>query len=349
MLIEVLPINDNPPFFLEDNFTVIVRENLNFSHLIRASDLDNDTLKYSFTQPIPPFNIDSRSGIIRSDRVLDFEQSNSYILPIEVTDGLFTTKTQLFVDLLDENDNVPMFVQNYSFVVDENLIAGTELVQVLAEDRDSSSNGLINYQFKNPTTSINFKIDRDNGSITLQRLLDFEVDKGFAFTVLAVDQGSPKLTGESTVVITVLDLDDNPPRVTSSINMFVYLEGSAELLLGSNIILIDDDTYPISGAMIILSVPICVISIEELNTMCSISDKLCVEQCRERVEVGSLCIFCCSMYIEQLYIYKYILTMKTINVYIYTCTMYVCIYVRTRATAKSNSPIFTKFRRYFTM
>lgn len=56
-----------------------------------------------------------------------------------------------------------------------------------------------------------FSIDEHTGVISLERPLDREVQSTYELKARASDQGSPHLSSLCQVVISVLDINDNPP------------------------------------------------------------------------------------------------------------------------------------------
>lgn len=56
-----------------------------------------------------------------------------------------------------------------------------------------------------------FSIDEHSGVISLERPLDREVQSAYELKARASDQGSPRLSSLCQVVISVLDINDNPP------------------------------------------------------------------------------------------------------------------------------------------
>lgn len=56
-----------------------------------------------------------------------------------------------------------------------------------------------------------FSIDERTGVISLERPLDREVQSVYELKARATDQGSPRLSSTCEVVISVLDINDNPP------------------------------------------------------------------------------------------------------------------------------------------
>lgn len=56
-----------------------------------------------------------------------------------------------------------------------------------------------------------FSIDEQTGVISLERPLDRELQSTYELRALASDQGSPRLSSVCQVVVSVLDINDNPP------------------------------------------------------------------------------------------------------------------------------------------
>lgn len=56
-----------------------------------------------------------------------------------------------------------------------------------------------------------FSIDEQTGVISLERPLDRELQSIYELRALASDQGSPRLSSVCQVVVSVLDINDNPP------------------------------------------------------------------------------------------------------------------------------------------
>lgn len=63
-----------------------------------------------------------------------------------------------------------------------------------------------------------------SGSLVLQSDLDFENLRTYNLTISAVDSGSPPLSGTANLVINVLDVNDNPPRISTTQTVFATPE-----------------------------------------------------------------------------------------------------------------------------
>lgn len=56
-----------------------------------------------------------------------------------------------------------------------------------------------------------FSVDEQTGVVSLERPLDRELQSTYELRALASDQGSPRLSSLCQVLVSVLDINDNPP------------------------------------------------------------------------------------------------------------------------------------------
>ncbi|XP_007554055.1 protocadherin-20 [Poecilia formosa] len=151
--------------------------------------------------------------LLETTETLDYERTQEYelILVANNTQGLII-KTFLKVQVLDENDNAPVFQQSLVEIsIEENNSPNTFLTQLQASDPDSESRGEVIYILGGDTPGI-FVVDHLTGVLTVATSLDREEKEKYRFIVRAVDQGTPRRESIATVVVTVLDRNDNSPR-----------------------------------------------------------------------------------------------------------------------------------------
>ncbi|XP_075824946.1 protocadherin beta-6-like [Microtus pennsylvanicus] len=156
------------------------------------------------------------------DKALDREEQAQLRLMLTAVDGgspprSGTTEIQILV--LDINDNTPEFAQElYEVQVPENNPIGTLLLTVSARDLDTGSFGEVSYAlFQDDDVNEPFVINSKTGEIRLRSALDFEAFQSYHVGVEAVDGGG--LTGKCSLVVQVLDVNDNAPEVIlSSLN-----------------------------------------------------------------------------------------------------------------------------------
>lgn len=90
-----------------------------------------------------------------------------------------------------------------------------------AVDLDTGNNARLSYRLQGSTA---FRISPNTGWIYLAQALDRESSDRHALTVLATDNGSPAATASTSVLVTVLDDNDNDPRFEKEFYGFELLE-----------------------------------------------------------------------------------------------------------------------------
>jgi len=84
------------------------------------------------------------------------------------------------------------------------------ITKVTARDVDAGVNAEFHYALA-PGVASSFDVG-SSGMIIAKVIVDREQYSSFSFTVLAIDHGSPALTGTALVLITVDDVNDEIPR-----------------------------------------------------------------------------------------------------------------------------------------
>ncbi|PVD19452.1 hypothetical protein C0Q70_19941 [Pomacea canaliculata] len=220
----ILDENDNPPVF-----------DTSFS----ATDKDykeNATLTYSITSGNSPFRIDSATGnvTVADSSRLDREFLDTLRLNVTVVDGgailpqklRKSASIDLTVTLEDENDNDPIFNQSvYTISVYENISINSNLIVVRATDRDIYLNGEIRYSLGDGGGMGFFSINITTGQLRNRVALDREQYESFNFTVIASDLGSPPRSSLASIMVKVLDVNDNIPQFKQAIYLATIDEG----------------------------------------------------------------------------------------------------------------------------
>ncbi|XP_049898482.1 protocadherin Fat 2 [Epinephelus moara] len=166
------------------------------------------------------FAINEETGVIRTTETLDRETTPHYWLSVYVTDlgtEPLISWTHVFLEVLDVNDNAPELSQPVYFAsVQENVDKVKSVVQVLATDVDTSSEGKLSYQMLEAHRTY-FDVDPKTGVISTLSALDREDKPEHSVEVIVSDNGSPPLRSTATVVIRVLDANDNRPKFTDKL------------------------------------------------------------------------------------------------------------------------------------
>nr|XP_036871897.1 protocadherin alpha-3-like [Manis javanica] len=230
--VEVKDINDNPPVFQMTVKNLFIYESWPPGSRIPlegASDADigaNSLLTYSlkshdfFTLDIKRNDEEMKSLGLVLKKPLNREDTPEHQLLITAVDGgkpELTGTTQLKITILDVNDNAPEFESAvYKVRLFENSPNGTLVVIVNASDLDEGINKDIVYSLNTDTstdTLSKFHLDPVNGYIRVKGNIDFEETKLYEIQVEATDKGNPPMAGHCTVLVEILDTNDNVPEL----------------------------------------------------------------------------------------------------------------------------------------
>ncbi|XP_010285317.1 PREDICTED: cadherin EGF LAG seven-pass G-type receptor 2-like, partial [Phaethon lepturus] len=126
---------------------------------------------------------------------------------IDAQTGALDVVSPLDYEVLDVNDNAPIFVSTpFQATVLENVPVGYSVIHVQAIDADSGDNGRLVYTLLETGAGFPFAINNSTGWIVVASELDREAVDFYSFGVEAQDQAS--------VSVTVLDVNDNSPEFT---------------------------------------------------------------------------------------------------------------------------------------
>uniref|UniRef100_A0A8C3TZK8 Cadherin domain-containing protein n=1 Tax=Catharus ustulatus TaxID=91951 RepID=A0A8C3TZK8_CATUS len=153
-------------------------------------------------------------------KALDRETIPVHRLVLTATDGgrpSLTGTMELVISVVDANDNAPQFNQSvYKVQLPENTVPGTVFFQLTATDKDEGINREIYYAFSDGISAKIqdlFKIDEKLGEIRTVGELDFEDIQSYDLEIEARDKGTPPLSGHCSLVLEVVDVNDNAPEV----------------------------------------------------------------------------------------------------------------------------------------
>ncbi|XP_078086838.1 protocadherin Fat 1-like [Mustelus asterias] len=225
VIINVTDVNDNPPKFSHNVYSAEISEDALHGELVlkvTATDTDgplNNLIHYSIMNGDPDqhFRINPKSGEVLLSQHLDREEIPSYSLMIRAVDNgkpPLYSHTALNIQVLDVNDNPPMFFQfNYSVVIQENEPIGSSVLQLLVIDRDSDSNGPpFLFSIAAGNEGNNFHIDQQ-GLLKTQARLQQKVRDQYILQVQVTDSGQPSLSSSSFINVRVIKESQYPPSV----------------------------------------------------------------------------------------------------------------------------------------
>lgn len=219
-------VNDHKPEFQPVTNTISVNENGRAAEIFLANAIDADAgdnkkIRYSILNPESPndvFIIDPEEGYISTRRALDREKVARYILVIQAVDQgkLSERKTStmsLTVNVKDDNDNSPVFTgKDYILNLREDRAVSRtkEILRLTATDKDEGKNAEVTYRFSQRQDD--FMINRTTGYLYLIRSLDYEDTESYSLSIRAEDQGTPAKFQLITVLVNVIDINDNDPE-----------------------------------------------------------------------------------------------------------------------------------------
>ncbi|XP_014118468.1 PREDICTED: protocadherin gamma-A5-like, partial [Pseudopodoces humilis] len=228
--ITVTDINDNAPVISvrsalreisedEPSGTVVA-----LLHVYDQDSGPNGEVRCSLDGDVP-FRIEkSRKDYYRvvTARELDREQVSEYNVTVRAADGgspALQSSAVLALRVLDVNDNAPVFAEErYSARVWENNAAGALVLTVRATDADWGQNARVRYRLaegrvRGAALSSYVSVQAETGALYALRSLDYEEVRELRLWVRAEDGGAPALSSNVSVVLVIVDENDNAPQV----------------------------------------------------------------------------------------------------------------------------------------
>ncbi|NXD68781.1 CAD23 protein, partial [Eolophus roseicapillus] len=262
LVISIADENDNRPLFTQSSYQAEVMENSSPGTLVTVLNgpilaLDGDQgsnaiVTYQFLEAsLDFFVIDNRTGVIlvKPGSLIDREALPDpcleYTLVARDVGGLNSTAS-LVVTILDDNDNRPIF-QPASITARllENSPPGFSVLQVMATDADSSLNQQLDYRIEGGGQD-KFLIDAATGVIRVANIsIDREERDAYRLMVVAVDQGTPALSGTATVSLFIDDVNDCRPEFINPIQTVSVPESAAPGTVVAEVTAIDRDLHPL--------------------------------------------------------------------------------------------------------
>lgn len=185
------------------------------SRTIRA----NSQMRYSIinTEVRPFFNI-TKDGEIFTKVGLDREKRSKYTFTVMLEEKRPTTKvsvSEVSVEVVDVNDEIPTFMQSYQGTIRENSPPGTLVTvnpTIMAVDNDSGNNSVVHYSLGGSGSDL-FTI-LDSGVVIFSggnpvSVLDRELADRYELLVTARDLGN--LSSTTYLTVKVEDENDNAP------------------------------------------------------------------------------------------------------------------------------------------
>lgn len=240
--VKVIDSNDNSPVFDQPSYVVEIPENSAPGKVLidlNATDPDegnNGQVVYSFSGYAPErirelFSIDSRTGVIKIQGEIDYEESPVIEIDVQAKDlgpNPIPGHCKVTVKVLDRNDNWPSigFVSVRQGAISEAAPPGTVIALVRVTDKDSGRNGQLQCRVLG---NVPFKLEENYDNfytVVTDRPLDREVQDEYNVTIVAKDNGIPPLNSTKSFTVKILDENDNVPRFTKSVYLLQIPENN---------------------------------------------------------------------------------------------------------------------------
>lgn len=259
LTLHVIDVNDNVPVFSHALYNATLSEDsINGTIIttdISATDADigeNARISYSLADEfLHLFSINESTDVVSLISSLNYEIAHNYTIIVYGTDNgvpPLQSTSQLFITVLDVNDNSPYFEEPfYNVAVLENSVLGISVFTVPAIDIDDGLNGKLQYTILSGNIGFKFELSEETGLMSLADNIDYEVVKNFELEIQVVDLGIPQYTALTTINVLIEDANDHSPEFTQNIYYASVPEDSSNGFTISTEILATDDDAGLNG------------------------------------------------------------------------------------------------------
>ena len=230
--VSVKDVNDNKPVInsngithkrlmenkMKSNFLFLTVTDKDFKPVRMAIISGNNGNKFSLS------TFSSDYYFLSTRVALDREEQARYLLLLRAYDSgvpQLHSDYQLLVDVVDENDNKPVFGKGQYFSkIKEGCPVGSYVADVRASDLDIGSNSIIKYSIIGGNYNNWFHISETTGLITTKSdAIDFDIlrNPSIILSITATDLGKPPLHANATVNITIENSNESPPQFTQAL------------------------------------------------------------------------------------------------------------------------------------
>ncbi|EDV22673.1 uncharacterized protein TRIADDRAFT_4071, partial [Trichoplax adhaerens] len=227
VIITLLDVNDNTPYFAEYPAHYIVPENTRIGETAAIIDVrdpdagENGALNFTMLSCdlCGYFILNSTTGAFITNKSLELENSTTLLPYTNFTFNIHVADRGtpqpraitgiVILTVIPTNEYAPVFTRtNLSLTLAENTKVGHLVVKVLATDRDIDRHGIVDYYIESGNFRKTFSIAKTNGEIILMQPLDYETYSSYKLVITAQNGQDYKKATKMTVHITVTDIPD---------------------------------------------------------------------------------------------------------------------------------------------
>ncbi|XP_064628041.1 protocadherin Fat 4-like [Lineus longissimus] len=215
--ITVKDVNDNIPTFYGDPYSVAVNENDKAGlEVVRvyANDSDGGLNGQIFFSLLSGgdnmFFIENKDGygILKTLRSLDYETTSSYEIKVAAVDlgnPPRSSTAQINVNVIDMNDNVPVFIRSIYLVnVTDALAVGSSVINL------DAGRGEYSYNISGGDADGTFVINNNTGELTTAKIISARVKYEYLLDIMATDFHAPPSSATTKVQIYIADSSPFP-------------------------------------------------------------------------------------------------------------------------------------------
>jgi acyl-coenzyme A thioesterase PaaI-like protein len=152
--------------------------------------------------------IDELTGEVILNEEPDFASQPNYSFTVIADDGVNQSQKAVTLSIVDVDEEAPVFTSLAAVAIDENIGENQIIYTAVTEDQS-----LVNYSLSEDSDA-SLNINSASGAVKLSTNPNHESQSEYSFTVIATDSAGNH--SEQLVVVTINDLDDAAPAITSA-------------------------------------------------------------------------------------------------------------------------------------
>ena len=258
----VLPSNEHGPVFQDTPFNFSLREDtavgtsiFNVTAIDPDRGADHNIVDYQIIDGNidNTFLISPTTGEIQLVKSLDHETLHTYLLSVVAIDkermqagnvdlSQFTDTETISIEVLDVNDHAPEFSDTfYLATVDAGILSDTFVHSVTCNDVDDGASFSPRFSLTGSGSDL-FSISSspNTGVIKTNATISYQSSPSYLLTIFCFDNGEPVLSDQSSILITVIIINQFCPVFTESI---ARVQLSEATIIGSFVLRLNA-TYP---------------------------------------------------------------------------------------------------------